>query len=66
MDKVRRPTAEAVKQMIVRLLRRHRKRVHTLTVDQGKECTEHQAVAKSLKAKVYFADPYAAWQRGIL
>ena len=65
IGKVRRPTAEAVKQKIVRLLRRHRKRVHTLTVDNGKEFTEHQAVAKSLKAKVYFADPYAAWQRGL-
>ena len=65
LGQVRRPTAEAVKETIIRLLRRSQKRVLTLTVDNGKEFTEHQAVAKALKAKVYFADPYAAWQRGL-
>jgi IS30 family transposase len=65
LGQVRRPTAEAVKETIIRLLRRDQKRVLTLTVDNGKEFTEHQAVAKALKAKVYFADPYSAWQRGL-
>jgi len=65
LGQVRRPTAEAVKETIIRLLRRDQKRVLTLTVDNGKEFTQHQAVAKTLKVKVYFADPYAAWQRGL-
>ena len=65
LGQVRRPTAEAVKETIIRLLRRDHKRVLTLTVDNGKEFTEHQAVAKALKVKVYFADPYSAWQRGL-
>ncbi|MBS3923814.1 MAG: IS30 family transposase, partial [Xanthomonadaceae bacterium] len=38
--------------------------VHTLTADNGKEFAEHASIAWALKAGFYFADPYAAWQRG--
>lgn len=38
--------------------------VHTLTADNGKEFAEHPLLAAALQADVYFADPYAAWQRG--
>ena len=36
----------------------------TLTVDNGKEFTEHQLISKKAKLDVYFADAYASWQRG--
>lgn len=38
--------------------------VHTLTADNGKEFAEHQFIGIALQADFYFADPYAAWQRG--
>lgn len=40
-------------------------RVHTITVDNGKEFCEHEAIAAGLQARVYFAHPYASWERGL-
>jgi len=40
------------------------RRNYTLTVDNGKEFASHESAAETLQIKVYFADPYSAWQRG--
>jgi IS30 family transposase len=37
---------------------------HTLTVDNGKEFSNFKELENKTGLKVYFADPYAAWQRG--
>lgn len=37
---------------------------HTLTVDNGKEFSQFKELEAKTGLKVYFADPYAAWQRG--
>lgn len=39
-------------------------RVKTLTVDNGKEFANHQAIDRALGIQTYFADPYCSWQRG--
>ena len=36
----------------------------TLTLDNGKEFAEHEQLAVEAALKVYFAEPYCAWQRG--
>jgi IS30 family transposase len=36
----------------------------TLTLDNGKEFADHQRLGSEAALKVYFADPYCAWQRG--
>ncbi len=36
----------------------------TLTLDNGKEFSEHEAFAARLDIDVYFAEPYKSWQRG--
>ncbi len=36
----------------------------TLTVDNGKEFSKFKELEKFTGLTVYFADPYAAWQRG--
>ena len=36
----------------------------TLTVDNGKEFSNFKELEDKTGLKVYFADPYAAWQRG--
>lgn len=36
----------------------------SLTYDRGKEMSEHELFTKDTKIQVYFADPYAPWQRG--
>ena len=63
--KVARYTAEAVEQTIISLMDMLPRRNYTLTVDNGKEFASHESVAETLQIKVYFADPYSAWQRGL-
>jgi IS30 family transposase len=36
----------------------------TMTLDNGKEFAGHQRLSKQLDLDIYFAEPYAAWQRG--
>lgn len=40
-------------------------RVETITFDNGLEFAEHEKIANALGADVYFAHPYASWERGI-
>lgn len=63
--KVTRKTAEAVTVAIIRLLKPLAPWVHTLTADNGREFMQHEKIAKALKAKFYFAHPYASWERGL-
>lgn len=37
---------------------------HTATFDNGKEFSEHEALAQRLGIDVFFAHPYASWERG--
>ena len=39
--------------------------VKTVTFDNGLEFAEHEQIAFGLDADVYFAHPYAAWERGV-
>jgi len=48
-----------------KLLASVRDRLHTITVDNGKEFCEHEALAAALSCKIYFAHPYASWERGV-
>ena len=39
--------------------------VHTVTCDNGSEFARHASLGASLKARFFFAHPYAAWERGL-
>lgn len=54
--------AEAVKQATLEALK-WVPAVETITNDNGKEFALHQALSTALSAHVYFADPYASWER---
>ena len=58
-------TAKVVSQAIIRMLKPHINKVHTLTFDNGSEFVQHENIAKALQAKTYFAHPYSSWERGI-
>ena len=58
-------TARSVRQAIIRMLRPYQDQVKTLTFDNGTEFIQHEKIAKALKARTYFAHPYASWERGI-
>jgi len=55
-------TKKAVKEMIIELLEDFP--VHTITCDNGREFADHEGIAEALKVNVYFAHPYASWERG--
>jgi len=65
LRKVERNTAEAVEQAICELLLPVAANVYTITSDNGREFAHHQSVARKLKARFYFAHPFAAWERGL-
>ena len=50
--------AEDTAQAAIRVLRAHKARVHTITMDNGKEFYQHTKIAKALKAETYFCRPY--------
>ena len=58
-------SAKVVSQAIIRLLKRHKDKVKTLTFDNGSEFVLHEKVARALDAETYFAHPYSSWERGI-
>ena len=58
-------TARRTRKKIERLLRDLPPgQCHTATFDNGKEFSEHEALARALGIDVFFAHPYASWERG--
>lgn len=56
---------DAVKKATINALAPFKEHVHTITNDNGKEFAEHLAIAKKLDRQVFFANPYASWERGL-
>lgn len=57
--------AEVVTMTALSLLLPYKERVHTITVDNGKEFALHELLAEKLETKIYFAHPYSSWERGL-
>lgn len=65
LGKVRDLHAATVRHVAARLFRPLPLRLRkTLTLDNGKEFAEHGQLAAEVALRVYFAEPYRAWQRG--
>lgn len=60
-DRTARRTRHKMQQLLAPLPAEHRK---TATFDNGKEFSEHEALARVLNIDVFFAHPYASWERG--
>ena len=58
-------TAQQVEEKIVIALQKTKLPVYTITFDNGREFTNHQAIAQELNTKVFFAHPYHSWERGL-
>ncbi|OSI15480.1 IS30 family transposase [Neisseria dumasiana] len=50
---------------VIRALRAHKDRVHTITMDNGKEFYRHTRIAKALAAETYFCRPYRSWEKAL-
>ena len=57
--------AAEMKDNTIELLAPLAAKVHTITVDNGKEFCEHELIAAGLQARIYFAHPYSSWERGL-
>lgn len=56
---------DAVKKATINAPAPFKQHVRTITNDNGKEFAEHLAMAKKLDCQVFFANPYASWERGL-
>ena len=57
--------AEDTARAALRVLKANKARVHTITMDNGKEFYQHTKIAKALKAETYFCRPYHSWEKGL-
>lgn len=64
MQRVLNGEADPTRLAILKALRPFKARVYTMTWDNGSEFAEHAKIDVALQATSFFADPYAAWQRG--
>ncbi len=64
LGSVPRRKAHAVREVMTSELGPIEDKVLTMTVDNGKEFTDHEKIAKALDTKIYFAHPYSSWERG--
>lgn len=57
--------ADLLAQAAVKNMQDLKAKVKTITFDNGLEFAEHEVISKGLGADIYFAHPYASWERGI-
>jgi len=57
--------ADLLARAAVKVMKPMKEQFHTLTLDNGLEFAQHEQIAKQLQVKIYFAHPYASWERGI-
>jgi IS30 family transposase len=62
--KLKEKTAKETAAQIRKNMAKSNMPILTITFDNGKEFADHKTIANGLKADVYFADPYSAFQRG--
>jgi len=58
--------AEDTARAAIRVLKAYKARVHTITMDNGKEFYQHTKIAKALKVETYFCRPYHSWEKGLI
>ena len=65
IQKVSSKKSEEVKEALVSMMQSVKDKIHTITADNGKEFTKHEAVAKALETDFFFCHPYSSWERGL-
>ena len=64
IGKLENRTVAETNRRAVSLLRRTRRRVHTVTVDHGTEFHGYKTIERRTGARFFFATPYHSWERG--
>ncbi len=63
LKKINHRTAAAAKEAMIQMLKPYPLKTLTITCDNGKEFADHEEIATELNTNVYFAHPYASWER---
>ena len=58
--------SEEVAKAVIGILLPYKGMLKTMTTDNGSEFAAHEKITKALGLNVYFADPYASWQKGAI
>ena len=58
--------AKELARTVIHLLSPFKEHVKSITTDNGTEFAYHEMIGKSLGVTIYFADPYASWQKGAI
>ena len=56
--------SDKVRDKVREMLEPLKHRVKSITYDNGREFAAHKAMETDLQARIYFAHPYASWERG--
>jgi IS30 family transposase len=65
LTRLQRKTAELTTDAVILRLQELPEKVRrTLTLDNGTENAQHEAITEAIGIQCYFAHPYASWQRG--
>ena len=64
IEKVDSKNAALVARKICKAVSKYNEKVKSITFDNGLEFAAHEIIAKILRCKIYFADPYSSYQRG--
>ena len=64
IGKLARRTVEEANRKAIELLQRAARRTRTLTLDNGTEFHGYKVIEEATGARVYFATPHHAWERG--
>lgn len=65
IGKLRARTTEELNRRIIQLINRQKRRVKTITVDNGTEFHQFREVEQKTVAKFYFCTPHHSWERGL-
>lgn len=51
---------------VIEMLKPIKKKLETITTDNGKEFSAHEIISEALGVDVFFTDPYSSWQKGAI
>ena len=51
---------------VIEILKPLKKKLKTITTDNGKEFSAHEIISEALGVDVFFTDPYSSWQKGAI
>lgn len=64
IGKLRSRTAADAAKRVLALMRAHRRKIRTITADNGAEFADHRRIERLTGVRFYFTNPYHAWERG--